>query len=333
MADEQTTTETTPTVVGFDTTDYHAFRKMLNDPDAKDAAEKAWAASAAPAEATKEVAEPETEVEEAATEETVSEAEEEDTEEDEGEDTEEEPAAKPKRKSGYVRKIEKLERLVAELQAKQAPATEQKPAQETQKGPPKLSEFNYDEDKHAAALAEYFRSEVARENLQAEQNREHQDAVNAYAESETKAREVYADFDQAMENVSDLKFGPVAVFALVNSDHQAELAYALAKEPKLAKQIADLSNSQNPADHLKASRLMGLVEGRLESSQTARTEAKKTPIVSKAPPPGKPISAKSGAATRTASDVLDDFSSTGDMDKAHKLSAEYEKLTGRKLLQ
>ena len=340
MANDTTTTEQAPPVVGFDSKDFHAFTQMLKNPDAKDAAEKAWSASPATEEVTEKETESETEVEEAATGDNASEAEEDEGEEIEGEEGEHEEAAaaKPKRKSGYVRKIEKLERQIAELTAAQAakPVTQEatKPAsQEARKTPPKLSEFDYDEDKHAAAMAEYFRNLTAAESKAQEVQREHQERINAYAESEQEAKKAHPDYDEVMENVAELKFGPVAVFALVSSDNQAELAYAISKQPELAKRIADLSNSDNPADHLKAARLMGLVEGKLEASASTAAEARtRTPVVSKAPPPGKPINGSAGGGTRSAEMILDEFASTGDVDKARRLATEYEKKTGKRLI-
>lgn len=337
MANEQNTVVSTPVPVGWDTTDFHAFQKMVKDPDASNAATELWKKeTAAPVEGEEPAIE--TEVEPAATDPIASETEEEtETEDEEGDEEEsaDPEAVLPKKKSGYRRKIDKLERKIAALEAAQAQpkaGEAAEPAAAKRKGPPKLSEFDYDEEKHAVAMAEYFRSSIADEQKSLRLQDEHKGRVAAYADSETAVRKTHADYDEVMESVADLTFGPVAAFALTNSDKKAELAYAIAKDATLAKQIHALSVSSDPVDHLKATRLIGLVEGKLISSETSKTEATRQPVVSKAPPPGKPITARAGAATRTAAQVLDEYSSTGDMTKANKLAAEYEKLTGKKLV-
>lgn len=325
MADEQTTVVNTPVPVGWDTTDFHAFKKMASDPDASNAATELWNKTAAPV----EVEEPatETEVEPAATEEPVSDTGEEPEDEEVDDDEPIEPG--PKKKSGYRRKIDKLEREIAALKAgQQQPKAEEAPPA-ARKAPPKLSEFDYDEDKHAAAMAEYLRSSISAEQKTLRQQEEQRGQQKAYADSEKEVRKQHSDYDEVLGSIEDLIFGPAAIFAITNSDKKAKLSYAIASQPELAQKIHDLSNSKEPVDHLRAVRLIGLVEGKL-LAPTA--EAPKPPVVSKAPPPGKPIAARAGAATRTAAQILDEYSSTGDMTKAHKLAAEYEKLTGKALI-
>lgn len=326
----------------WSTTDFHAFQETMKDPNKAHAADALWNKTLNPPVRQSDLIEEEVGAD-PETPEIVSAPEKKDPPDEEEEDEEEEPEGKGKpeppalRKNRNARKNEKIARLEAELaelrSAKTAPKADEAP-KPLRKTPPKLSEFDFDEDKHTAAMADYVRNTLQSEFVAVKQREEHQKRIDEYAQSEVKAREDHDDYDAVMAEVSDLKFGPVAIFALTDSGLRAELAYEISKDPKLAKQIAQLSTSDDPAHHLRASRMIGKIEALLEarsSSPVAEPEPK-PPVVSKAPPPGKPLNGKAGGGTRTAKMILDEYSSTGDFAKANKLNDEYRKLTGKPII-
>lgn len=358
MPNEQTATTTgeeTPTPL--DTNDFAAYQRLMKDSDAAAKATELWskqAASLSSSPTTEDGLESELDIEAntdhvPGSEEVVATTgtdNDEDNEEDEvGEIVPEVDAVtgKPKKLSGYQKTILRLRAQVAILEAaKQAPVAATKPVAVVELVKPTLAGCEYDEDKFATALSEYTLEVDKRKRAAEEIATKHQQAIDNFAQSEVKARKELPDYDTVLQSVADLQFGGVAVYNLTHTEgiEPAVFAYEISKDRKLAEKVATLSRSTNPADHLLLSNLMGQKAGqviaRSKTSSATGTQSR-SPVISRAPEPGRPITGTAGASKRTARDIVNEYASltivtSADVKKAERLAQEYNKLTGKALI-
>jgi hypothetical protein len=355
--------ETTATTTGedtstpLDTNDFAAYQRLMKDPDAAAKATELWskqAASLSSSPATEDGFESTLDGEAntdnvPGSEEVVAtgtETEEED-EDEVGEIVPEVDAVtgKPKKLSGYQKTILRLRAQVAALEvSKQTPVVATKePVAAVELVKPTLAGCDYDEEKFATLLGEYTLAIDARKRTADEITTKHQQAINNFAASEVKARKELPDYDTTLQSVADLKFGAVAVYNLTHTEgiEPAVFAYEISKDRKLAERVATLSQSTNAADHLLLSNVMGQKAGQIiaksKTSSATGTTPKTTPVISRAPEPGRPISGTAGASKRTAKDIVNEYASlsivtSADVKKAERLATEYSKLTGKALI-
>jgi hypothetical protein len=204
----------------------------------------------------------------------------------------------PKKKGGFQRTIEKLERDKHELELKNAELSGKlagKPAGEQEKTaepdgkpvPPKAGDFDLYE-KYLEAQAEYVDSltdwkldqrdkeraaREARERSEQEQKR----LSEAWTERCDVARKAHDDFDDVIDS-NTVRLTPHLQQAVMDSEKGAELAYVLAKDPEELKRLVKLGP-------IAVAREIGKIEAKLETKPASH--AKTTP--SKAPDPIKPV--------------------------------------------
>lgn len=122
-------------------------------------------------------------------------------------------------------------------------------------------------------------SEAVERERRAEQARRQQ-VVEDYQEQAREARKTYEDFDKVVSNPA-VKITPDLAELIYESEKSAEVAYHVASRPDLASRLSEM-------DAVQASRELGRIEAQL-SLPRARTETN-------APPPLKPVGARSSAA-------------------------------------
>jgi plasmid stabilization system protein ParE len=236
--------------------------------------------------------------------------------------TEETPAAEEgeKKKGGWQRRIEKLEREKAELEKKVSEpakplaqdAGAAKPETKTAEGrpeKPKLENFDsYDKwedakDEYLEKLADWKvdqrekqRSEQAK---QAQAQQQQQAVLKTFNERLAAAKARITDFDDVVQGAiadHDVQVSPAMSEAITESEHGPDVVYYLAKHPDEALRISKLSP-------LAAAREIGKIEAKV----TPEAEPEKTATkVSKAPAPVKPVG-KTASTAKTLDDVGDDY--------------------------
>jgi hypothetical protein len=154
--------------------------------------------------------------------------------------------------------------------------------------PPQREAFRDDNSflqAHVEHLAEQKAAEKLEQRKQAEEAERRQEA---FLEKAEKVAERYPDFQAVVSNPT-LPINDAMAEYIADSDHGADLAYHLGKNPMKAAQIAQLSP-------IKAARELARIESELSQKQ-ARP-------VSKAPAPITPI-AGVGASSKSPSEMTD----------------------------
>lgn len=190
-------------------------------------------------------------------------------------------ADKPRKRNGYDRLRRKNQYLQSEILRLREEAS--KPA-ETDDKAPKEEDFGGDWGKFIAATTAYEARKVIREELsakekQANQSRvaELQTEVLSEFEERTEAFKAKApDFDDVIEKFTESggKFSDTVRDLVLDSEDGPALAYFLAKNPKITKDL----NSLTP---LQAAKQLGQIEASLSRPQRKATSA---------PPPVTPPS-------------------------------------------
>lgn len=212
-------------------------------------------------------------------------------EEAEGEGEEEQPdeaaqaaaaEKKHKRAGGYQRKLERLERanalLLEQLQRAGKPQQPDAPAKELTP---------------QEQAAKYVESLVEQRLAAKEAEAQQRAAQEAFARRTAEVRQAHADFDDALESVSDVPVSQAMQEALLTSEHGPAIMYQLAKSPAELARISALPP-------LKAALEIGRLDARLASSTA--TPPKPKPPPSRPPAPPSPVSG-SPASTRSLEDL------------------------------
>lgn len=221
-------------------------------------------------------------------------------------DSDESTNQKPKRKSGFQRKIDKLTKRNAEkereleywraeaLKSKQQkPETEQAQEQvETPKlshqddGRPNADEFDTYEA-YIDALTDWKLEQKERaKEIQAKETQvknEYQAKVDAHSKRLNEFVQKHDDFQEVIENVDDINMSLAVQQAILESDDGPHLMYELAKQRDEYARICQLPP-------FAAARELGKFEAQIKASSTQKqvTEIKKP----KAPPPISPVGSK-----------------------------------------
>ncbi len=202
---------------------------------------------------------------------------------------EEKPAdEKPaKKKGGFQRKLEQKDREIEALKARLAEPPAAKPAPPpplpTFDAPkPKLEDFDSIET-FTEALSDWkaderdFKREQGKQ-VERQQN-ERKQVLDRWNSGQAESKKAHADYDQALESVSDVQLSAAHQTILLESEHGAELAYALAKDRKRLEAFA----AMNP---LAAAREIGKLESAIASPKTPNKETK---TATTAPRPIRPV--------------------------------------------
>jgi hypothetical protein len=241
-------------------------------------------------------------------------------------DQDQEEQRKPK--GGFQRRIDKLTREKHELESRltalegrlaEKPA--ERPAERAEsKGdagqnarPVKPDPAKFDSyaayedahDKYVEDLADWktdqklaqAREESRRQAAEAQARQRAAQTLEQWESRVAAARQAHPDFDEVLEDV-EIPITPALQQALVESEHGAELAYQLAKNPAEAQRIMKLSP-------LAQARELGKLEAKLTP------EPQKKPAATNAPPPLKPV-----AGGKSTVDLNDPDLSFGDWEKA-----------------
>lgn len=212
------------------------------------------------------------------------------------EDNQDLKAKKPK-KGGFQKKIGRLEKQNAELQAR-LDAIEQRKGQEadpSEEKRPELDDFD-DWDEFNRASVRYEAKQLLKEE-QKQQNQKQAEAdwkaslqkkAARFEQQKEELREAYDDFDDVID-AYDGGLTPAMEQAILDSEISGEVAYYLAKNPDEAKKMLSM-------DIISANRFVGRLEAKLEKSEKRQVAVKKT---TNAP---KPVAAVKPAAK---SDIID----------------------------
>lgn len=228
-------------------------------------------------------------------------------EEEPKEETEEELEAKvseeqkpPKKKGGFQKKIVKLEQereywrqeaLRAQTNAK--PTEPAKPVMDTSTRPKATDFATHDEyleslvdwkaDQKISSIQQKQRDDAIRNEVQTRKN-EHLKRVQAF-------RIDHKDFEEVLDNVSDIPMTPAVQEAILDSDHGPELMYALSSNPEELKRICALPYG-------RAQREIGKIEAKFVKPASTSSDPKTT----RAPKPVTPVRTRGAAAVKDLND-------------------------------
>lgn len=220
---------------------------------------------------------------------------------DEDQSDDEDSGKRRKRKrGGFQKKISRLEEEKEYWRRKALETSEKTPQKQDQKpkaedAPPKKpnpKDFEtYDE--YSEALTDWKVDEKLRkaeETRQTEAKRTQfkeaqQTKVERYEEGIAEAQKAYDDFDEVIEDYD----GPLTIGmqqALLDSDMGPQVAYHIAKNPKLGEKMAGMTI-------LQLNKEVAKIEARLEKSEKGKGEGTVAKKTSKSPPPIDPVKGSS----------------------------------------
>lgn len=206
------------------------------------------------------------------------------------------------------------ERKIKELEAKLNELTAPKHEQ-IEVGPrPALADYDYDEDKYSEAVIEWRDRKAKADAAKAEQEREYQAQVEQAKEKhaayvQRKSALKVSDFDDAEDAVVAVIPPAIQQAILHGADDPAALVYALGRDEKRLKQIAEI---KDPAKQLFA---------------LAKLETQLKVTTRKPPAPDKTVTGNSGVKTgdRKLKELEDEYYRTGDATKLRQYRAQLAK--------
>jgi hypothetical protein len=225
------------------------------------------------------------------------------------EESEESDEEKPKKKSGFTKRIDKLNKRLSQKEQeiehwrrealKQAAPEPVKTAPETvapTAGKPDANAYESHED-YIEALTDWKLDQKLQEKESREIQAKLKSEIEAQVTTHTQRVETFKaqhdDFDDVIESVDDVRMPTAVQEVILASELGPQLMYELAKNKKEFARICALSPTL-------AARELGIFEAKLSPSTGAKTtEAKKT----KAPPPINPISARGAAVNKPLSQI------------------------------
>lgn len=233
----------------------------------------------------------------------------------------EEPLEKPaKKKNGFKKRIDKLNQKLSVKEQeteywkqealKGQGAAKNNQTQEAQKkveteGKPKATDFDT-HDEYVEALTDW-KIEAKEKATEAKQRQtqaltEAQKQGQAFQEKIGEFKKTTKDFDEVLEEVSDLRASPGLLEVIIRSKIGPQLMYELAKDRAELERI-------NQLDVLDAAKEIGKIEVRLSKPESPSTEKKQ----SKAPAPITPIGGSGSA--RAAKSIYDPNISQRDFER------------------
>jgi hypothetical protein len=211
--------------------------------------------------------------------------------------------AKPKRKSGFQKRVDKLTRKLSEREREieywreQAMKGQPEPKKQASEMPmpegrPKADDFEKHED-YVEALADWkveqrFKAQEAKQK-ETQIKTEFQSVVEAHQKRVNTFAESHDDFEDVLEEVSDVDMSITVRDVILRSENGPELMYALAKDKAEYAKICKMSA-------VDAARAIGRFEAKIDAEKSKETtEVKKT---TSAPPPIKTVGKGTGAGGR-----------------------------------
>jgi len=233
----------------------------------------------------------------------------EESDESEDDDEDEKPQKRRRRKSGFQRRVEKLNKRIAdkerEIEYWRQQALKEGSGQEADSEEPEAKakadtsdkpqsdDFESHED-YLEALVEWKAEQKLkeRESQLAEQKAksEQEQLVNAHNERVQKFMETHDDFMDVLEEVDDVQMPFHVQEVILQSDNGPELMYNLGLDRDSFEKICEL----NP---VAAARELGRFEAKIESKSKSPSAQKKQARKTRAPKPIRPVGSKSSKAT------------------------------------
>ncbi len=221
------------------------------------------------------------------------------TDDEEHETSSEGEPKRKKRGGGWQKKIARLEAENARL--RQLEPTTQPVTKALEE--PKPEDYPNDWDGFRKAERAYDRQVAKQEALEAfeskqretEGKKEFEVKKTTFNQKQDEARQVYADYDEALAEFDDVPVNPAIHQAMLESDVGAEIAYHLAKNPELFEKLNDPNLSV-----VTLGRELGKIEASLEGKNSGKVAAVRT---SKAPPPISPVKPSAVTSNKSLEEV------------------------------
>lgn len=232
------------------------------------------------------------------------------TKDEDSDDSEDDQEQKPKRRSGFKKRIDKLTSKITEkekeleywrsvaLQKEEHAKKETKsePEAVAQDAKPDLDNFDTYED-YLEALTDYKAKQIVKEHLskQAEESKkskeqqEYEKTISAHQNRINEFKAKVEDYDDVIEEVADVPVSLAFQNLIIESDNGPELIYELAKDRETLERLNSL-----PA--MQLARELGRIEAKLSKPQK---EEKK---VTSAPAPIKPVGKKTSGVKKSIYD-------------------------------
>lgn len=232
------------------------------------------------------------------------------TKDEDSDDSDDDQEQKPKRRSGFKKRIDKLTSKITEkekeleywrsvaLQKEEHAKKETKSEPEVvaQDAKPDLDNFDTYED-YLEALTDYKAKQIVKEHLskQAEESKkskeqqEYEKTISAHQNRINEFKAKVEDYDDVIEEVADVPVSLAFQNLIIESDNGPELIYELAKDRETLERLNSL-----PA--MQLARELGRIEAKLSKPQK---EEKK---VTSAPAPIKPVGKKTSGVKKSIYD-------------------------------
>ena len=208
---------------------------------------------------------------------------------------------KPRKKNGFKKRVDRLNRKLSEKDAEierlrrqyesGAPKKDEAPAKEETKSnaKPRPQEFDTHEE-YVEALTDYKiaqkEEQYERQSKEAESKRESEKQFQTFQSKVNDFKKEASDFDDVVYEVDDIPLTPLIQKAILTSDIGPQLMYELAKDRERLEKIISL-------DQFTALKEIGKIEDRIEQRLSSKKQSKQT--TTKAPPPITPLNSKTSA--------------------------------------
>jgi hypothetical protein len=232
---------------------------------------------------------------------------------EEGESEEDNEEEKPKKKSGFQKRIDKLSKAKAAAEQereywrqealKNSPQQTEKESVETRitnDGEPNADDFD-DHIDYVKAVARYeYNQAKLKDETDRKQNElksKHENKLNEHSKRVMAFAETVDDFEDVVEDIGqDYLFSPALSELILESDIGPQVLYSLGKDMKELERI----NSLSP---LAAAREFGKLEARLSKTSEETPKEKQTKPTTKAPAPLKTVGTKSSGMKKSLEDM------------------------------
>lgn len=222
------------------------------------------------------------------------------SDDDDQSDDEDSGKRRKRKRGGFQKKISRLEEEKEYWRRKALEGFTDKPQKQDQKpkaedAPPKKPDPKDFEtyDEYSEALTDWKVDEKLRkaeetrqaDAKQAQFKETQRTKVQRYEEGIAEAQKAYEDFDEVIEDYD----GPLTIGmqqALLDSDMGPQVAYHIAKNPKLGEKMAGMTI-------LQINKEVAKIEARLERQAKGKGEGTATKKTSKSPPPIDPVKGSS----------------------------------------
>jgi len=172
-----------------------------------------------------------------------------------------------------------LEARLKELEAPKPQQPKVEPKQEAS-GPPTLMDCDFDQERHARALDEYYEKKIESKWAAKEQEKAKQARFQTYQQRADEFSKEHPDYAQKVEA---LQVHPATLEAIMETDMEPQLAYYLANNPAEARAIAEMTIAGQ-------ARAIGKLEAKLSTPAAPEKPVSQPKPVTKAPAPVTTVS-------------------------------------------